>query len=190
VPWQPAPATPLQFAQSTQQPLQRHQEGPSYHPTGQRQSFQQPNDHVNRQYPAPSQPRSLNWPLTGLITAGTVTVLGIVLAGVAGSNPRSALATMAGGIITLGIIGVVVLAIVALAHRRRRRKNHGLAPTPATRDPRSAYPAPTFTGPAFQAPGTYAGPAAAGQQLQDAPQRPYGHGAQWPPHEGSTEWNS
>jgi hypothetical protein len=190
VPWQPPAATPPQFAQRTQQPLQQHEEGPSYHPTGQRQPFQQSSDHVNRRYAAPSQPRSLSWPVTGLITAGTATVLGMVLAGVAGNNPRSALATTAGGIVTLGIIGVVVFAIVALVQRRSRRKNQGLAPTPATPEPRNAYPAPAFTGQAFQAPSSYLGLAAADQQPKDAHQRPYGHGAPWPPHEGSTQWNS
>lgn len=183
VSWQPPAATPPQFTLRTQKPPQRRREEASYRPAGQRQSFQQPNDHVNRQYAAPSQPRSLSWPATGLITAGAATILGMVLAVAAGSNPRGALATTAGGIITLGLICVVIFATAALLQRRRRHKNQDLPPAPATSDPRNVYPAPTFTGPAFQAPITYPSRAVVGQQSRNVHPRPNGHG-------DSTQWNS
>jgi hypothetical protein len=50
--------------------------------------------------------RSRSWPATGLIISGAVALLGVILVGIAGNNPHSALAITAGGLIMLGILAV------------------------------------------------------------------------------------
>jgi hypothetical protein len=73
--------------------------------------------------------RHRGWPSTGLMLAGAVSVLSAVLLGIAGNNPRSALATTGGGLIILAILVALVCATGALW--RWLRKRHARRATPA-----------------------------------------------------------
>jgi ATPase subunit of ABC transporter with duplicated ATPase domains len=70
--------------------------------------------------------RSHGWPTIGLIIAGTTALLSVVLVGIAGNNPHSALAATAGGLFILGVLAAVVCAAAALWRRLRTGKRASL----------------------------------------------------------------
>lgn len=180
---------PPQVVQIMQQPAERNREA-AYHPAEQWQSFHQPNEQIARRYGPPPQQRSLGWPAIGLIVSGAATVVGLILAGVAGSNSKSALATTAGGIITLAVIGILVFAVAALLKRRRRPRNEEARPSiPVSQGPRATHPAPsTFTRPSSYIPGAHSGAVAAEQQPHGVPPRPPWDGAPRPPYGDGAPW--
>jgi hypothetical protein len=185
-------ATPPQFAHRTPQRTQRREEA-GYPLAGQWQPVHQRNDEpwnrVSHQYAEPSRQRSLSWPITGLIIAGAATILGMVLAGMAGTNSHSALATTAGGVITLSLIALVVFVTAALLQRRTRRRNkRPRSPMPENHDPRIPSPSPSFPSSTPYPSGAYPSPIATERPPHGAPPRPYSNGAPWPPYGNSTQW--
>lgn len=179
-----------QFVQGTRQRIEHRRADTSYPPVGQPPSLHQRGGErpsVDHRYAVPSRQRSLGWPVIGLIAAGATTILGFVLAVMAGNNPKSGLATTAGGIITLGILGVLVCAIAALLQRRTKLSNAAShPPMPASQDFGVPRPAPSFTSPTVYAPGAYPGPAAAGPSPYGVPL--YGDGSPWPPRQDGPPW--
>lgn len=180
-----------QFGQRAQQIREHRRDEAAYPPANQSQPFHQREDErrnlSRHRYAEPSRQRSLGWPIIGLIVGAAATVLGMVLAGMAGNNTHSALATAAGAIITLSILAVLVCATVAVLRRRKGHRNERSAlPTPAGQDPRAHYPAPPVTSLTVYAPGTY--PVAAEQPPHASPPRPYGDGAPWPPNGDRAPW--
>lgn len=133
--------------------------------------------------------RPRGWPVTGLIIAGGATLLGIILAGIAGSNPKSALGTTAGGLITLGILAVLICATAALLQWRRKSKNEGAYPrVPVVQNiPAAPYPTAPSVTPTQYTPGPYPGPASAAPSpliappaLREGPPWPYENSGSWP----------
>lgn len=96
--------------------------------------------------------------------AGAVVLLGVILAGVSGSNSHSALADTAGGLIILGILAVLTCVTATLWRRFRKGKreeprqlNFG------NQNAQAPYPPPSFTYPTGYSPGPYPGHTTAGQ---------------------------
>ena len=102
--------------------------------------------------------RSRGWPATGLMIAGAVALLGVILAGIARQYPHSALATTAGGLIILGVLAIIVCATAALRRRLRRgQRDESRQPISGNQNARSSYPPPPFTYSMDYTPGPYPG---------------------------------
>lgn len=96
--------------------------------------------------------------------AGAVALLGVILVGIAGNNPHSALATTAGGLIILGILAVLVCATAALWRRLRGGKRDAPGqPIPGNQNALASYPPPPRRLPTGYIAGPYPGQATAEQ---------------------------
>ena len=114
--------------------------------------------------------RSRSWPATGLMISGAVALLGVILAGIAGNNPHSALATTAGGLIMLGILAVLVCATEALWRRLRSgKRDEPRQPIPGNQNAPASYPPPPFIYPTGYTPGPYPGQITAEQPPHTTP---------------------
>lgn len=115
-----AQAPPSRHGQYREQPAQQQAEPwPPPHPDERW-------DRVHQQRAqGPKQRRHpRGWPVTGLIIGGAAVVLGAILAGAAGNNSRSALATGAGGVITVGVLALLICATAALWRRLQTGKRN------------------------------------------------------------------
>ena len=129
-------------------------------------------DRVHHSRARRSHPRrSRSWPATGLMIAGAVALLGVILAGIASNNPHSALATTAGGLITLGILAALVCATAALWRRLRKgKRDEPRQPIPGNQNALAPYRPPPFTYPTGYTPGPYRGQTTA--ERPPTPHRP------------------
>ena len=139
-------------------------------------------DRVHHSHARQSHPRrSRSWPATGLMIAGAVALLGVILAGIAGNNPHSALATTAGGLIILGIPAVLVCATATLWRRLRRgKRDEPRQPIPGNQNAPASYPPPPVTYPTGYISGPYPGQTTAEQPPHTTPPASTGTAPPWP----------
>lgn len=108
--------------------------------------------------------RSRSWPATGLMIAGAVVLLGVILAGAGGNKTHSALAVTGGGLIILGIPAVLICATAALWRRLRKGpRDEPRQPNPRNQTAPASYPPSPFTYPSGYPSGPYPGHTTAGQ---------------------------
>lgn len=93
--------------------------------------------------------RPRGWPIPGLIVASAAMILGAILAGLAGNNSHGTLAATAGGLITLGILALLICAVATLWRRvRSGKRNLPYQPIPENQNGPAAYRSALSTSPA------------------------------------------
>lgn len=149
------------YAESARQRTE-YRERSAHQRHGQSAHIHQPNDeqrdHVHHHRARSHARRSLGWPTIGLMIAGAAMLFGVILAGIAGSDPHSTLAATAGGLITLGVLAVLVCGPAALWRRLRNgKRDQPHQPIIGSQNAPAPYLSPPLTYPMGYIPGPYPG---------------------------------